>query len=761
MKTKGQKKTCNRGHVFYKSSDCPVCPQCWSGYYREKNKGDFPDKLPAPALRALLNARIHNLSQLAKYTEDEILQLHGMGPSSIPLLTKALHAKKLQFVDKIQGIEVSDPYRWLEDVENTEVQEWIDFQNKETDGVLRKGLFKDFSSELAKNFEVVNFSNPIPAKGKYFYTERQPNEDQSVLYVRKGLDGEPGKLFDPNGKRDGNTVTIDYWHVSMNGKYVAYGISEDGDEMATLYVKDTDTNTELSDKIIHCRYSAVKWLPDESGFFYTRNARPGTVPKDEEHLHVKVYFHKLGNSPDDDELVFGADRPKDDMISITLSPDGKYLGIQVSTTWTENEIYVFDTKAKAIKPIVTNISAKFSCIFLNDKILMNTNYKANNYRVLQSSYKEMDRPVDEWKEFISEREFVLKMLRVTKSRVLVEYLVNVCSEVHVFDHNGKKMEKIPLPKYSSLAGISARISEEEFFYGVNSFIFPRITYRYNPATQAYDEYRKTENPIDPEQYVVKQEWYTSKDGTKVPMFIFHQKGIQLNSNNPTILYGYGGFGINKTPFFIRNWIPWTERGGIFSIANIRGGGEFGEKWHKDGIKENKQNSFDDFIAAGEYLLRQKYTDNNHLGILGGSNGGLLVSAGGVQRPDLFKAVCSRVPLTDMVRFPLFGIAMRWVHEYGNPNVKEDLEKILKWSPYHNVKEGVEYPNFFFMTANKDTRVDPLHARKMAARLQEVNKTNKALVFTEMEAGHGPGKPIVKIVESQALVLSFFAQNLGL
>jgi prolyl oligopeptidase len=330
-----------------------------------------------------------------------------------------------------------------------------------------------------------------------------------------------------------------------------------------------------------------------------------------------------------------------------------------------------------------------------------------------------------------------------------------------FDHEGKETGKIPLLPYSSLDGIASRKDEEEFFYGVDSFVFPKIVYRYDPGTMQYSEYRKIDNPINPDDYEVKQEWYVSKDGTKVPMFIFHKKGLQMNGSNPTILYGYGGFANNETPSFMMNWVPWIRRGGIFAIANIRGGGEFGEQWHKDGIKENKQNSFDDFIAAGEYLISQKYTDKEHLGILGGSNGGLLVSAVGVERPDLFKAVCSRVPLTDMVRFPKFGIAVRWIHEYGNPEVAEDLKNIMKWSPYHNVREGVEYPSFLFTTANKDTRVDPLHARKMSARLQGVNKKNEVLLYTEMDAGHGAGKPIAKIVESQALVIYFFADKLGL
>ena len=685
----------------------------------------------------------------------------SMGLRMLKSKTYMLLVKKDNIVEEINGIKIPDPYRWLEEMENLEVQGWVSVHNKVVNDTLKNESFKDFSDELVRNFKVVNFSNPVPVQGRYFYIERQPDEDQAVLYMKKGLDGAPVKLFDPNGKRDGNTVTIDYWDESRTGKYVAYGISEGGDEMATLYVKDTDTNKDLADKIIHCRYSSVRWLPDDSGFFYTRNARPGTVPKNEEHLHVKVYFHKLGDNPDNDILVFGADRPKDDMIGISLSPDGRYLGIQVSRTWTENEIYIYDTQTRETKSVVANISAKFSIRFLSDKVLLDTNYKANNYRVLQSSYEQMCRPVDEWEEFIPEREFLLETLRVTKSKILVGYLVNASSEVCVFDYSGKEVEKIPLPKYSSLAGISARRDEEEFFYEVDSFVFPKVLYRYDPESKAYGEYRKTDNPIDPEQYVVKQEWYKSKDGTKVPMFIFHKKGLELNSNNPTILYGYGGFASNQTPSFMRNWVPWIERGGVFAIANIRGGGEFGENWHKDGIGKHKQNSFDDFIAAGEYLIAQKYTDSDHLGILGGSNGGLLVSAVGVQRPELFKAVCSRVPLTDMVRFPKFGIAVRWVHEYGNPEIKEDLQDILKWSPYHNVKEGIEYPNFFFTTANKDTRVDPLHARKMAARLEDVAKQNQVLIFTEMEAGHGPGKPIIKIVEGQALIISFFAEMLNL
>ena len=671
--------------------------------------------------------------------------------------------KKTNVIDEINGISIADPYRWLEDSNNKDVIDWVEIQNKYTESFLKNENQKVFLEELVKNFKFVSSSNPFPVNGRYFYTERQPDEDQVVLYFKDGLHGKPVKLVDPNRKKKDNIIAIDYWYPGWAGKYVVYGLSEGGNEMATLYIMDVDKKENLPENIIHCRHSSVRWLPDDSGFFYTRNPRPGTVPKNEEHLHQKVYFHKLGDNPDNDELIFGKDRPKEDMIGLSISTDGKYLAIHVSHNWTENEIYLYDKEQKIITPLIVGISAQFSIQFLSDKVILKTNYKANNYRILYSPLEELYKPIDDWKEFFQEREHLLKSVTVTKEKILLEYLVNVCSEVIILDHSGNEVGKIPLPQYSSLAEISARRTEKEFFYGLSSLTFPKITYRFNPDTNNYEEYQKTDNPINPSNYVIKQEWYTSKDGTNVPIFICHKKEVITNCKNPTILYGYGGFGINQIPvfFYMRNLVSWIERGGVFALANIRGGGEFGEKWHKDGIKENKQNSFDDFISAAEYLIVQNYTSADHLGIMGGSNGGLLVSAVAVQRPDLFNAVCPRVPIIDMVRFSKFGVAVNWIHEYGNPDVKSDLENILKWSPYHNVKNEVEYPGFFFTTANKDMRVNPMHAWKMTALLQSVNKKNKVFIFTETEAGHGQGKPVSKIVEVESLVLTFFSQELGL
>ena len=650
--------------------------------------------------------------------------------------------KKVEIVENISGVEITDHYRWLEDSDLEETKNWIKYQNEIVDKELKDKGFNIFLEELVKDFKFTNFTNPYPVNNRYFYKERQPDEDQMVLYYKDGLDGKPIKIVDPNGMEENNTISLDSWSNSESGRYVAYALSKSGEEMGTLYIKDLNTGENLNDIIERSRSFQVRWLPDDSGFFYERNPEVGTVSKNEEHIHPKVYFHKLGENSKKDKLIFGKNRPKDDMISINSSVDGRYLSIAVGQKWTENDVYIYDRDLEKLSLLIKDIKAKFSIVFLKDKLLTLTNYKADNYRILCSDLNNFPKSIDDWQEFISEKSYVLESIRCTEDKILVEYLVNACSKVEIFDYFGKKIGDIPLPEYSSTAGLTTRRKEKEFFYGVTSFTFPKIVYRYDPVADSYGEFKRIDSPINKDDYVVRQEWFISRDKTKIPLFIFHKKGLVQNGANPAILYGYGGFGHNQSPGFMRSWIPWIERGGVFVIANIRGGGEFGKKWHTGGIKE-------------------KYTTSNKLGILGGSNGGLLVSAVSLQRPDLFHAVVSRVPLTDMVRFSKFGMALRWVHEYGDPAKEDELKNILKWSPYHNVKGGVEYPATLFTTAEKDTRVDPLHSRKMAAILQSVNKKNRILLFTEIQAGHGSGKPISKIVEDQAIIISFFSQELGL
>lgn len=672
------------------------------------------------------------------------------------------YTKRDELTENIMGTPVSDPYRWLEDEENPEVKEWIAVQNMYTERNLQGVSFKIFQEELSLAFSETVFSVPVPGQGRHFYQERNSGDQQFSLYLKKEMDGEPICVVNPNELNSDGTTTISHWAKSRLAVYVAYELSVKGTEMGTVYIKNIDTGEILPDQLERCSHTSIAWLPDDSGFFYERHPYLGEVPANEEHLHPKVYFHALGTKQERDALVFGEGRPKDDMISLKISPNGNHLAVQVAQKWTQNDIYVYDIVKKTISPLIVGKVAKFSLYFSERKAFLLTNYKADRYRVLSAPIETWaDTPIDGWTEFIPEGLHTLDSIAVSKSKLLAHYLANVCSEVRVYDHVGKMEKPLPLPSFSAIHSIQARYYDEEFFYGVKSFTIPFAVYRYNPDTKNYEEYRTSPNPIRPEDYEVSQEWCMSKDGTRIPLFVFYKKGIEKNSKNPLVLYGYGAHGSSLRPSFWKSFVPWVTHGGVFAVANIRGGGEFGKSWQEAGSGVNKQNCLDDFIATAEHLVSQKYTDAQRLGIYGGSMGGTLVSAVSVQRPDLFKAVCVEVGITDIVRFPLFGMAVRWVGELGDPQDEKGLRAILKWSPYHNVKEGTEYPAHLFITGENDTRVNPLHSRKMTAMLQSVNKENDIFIFTEKEAGHGAGKPIKKIVEGAAYILSFFAKELGL
>lgn len=667
--------------------------------------------------------------------------------------------RKEDLVETIHGQEVADPFRWLEDPTSPEVKEWTKEQNDFLWQNLDRGMFERVSDELVKTFHTTNYGVPVKRGEKYFFTKRLPGQDQTVLYYKNDLKGDEIVLVDPNQK--GGTVSLDFWNPSRNGKYVAYGLSKGGDEMATIYIIDVENSNHLSYEISHCRGSDIRWLGDTS-FYYTRNPRPGTVPLHEAHLHTKVYFHVLGRDPLEDNLIFGADRPKDDMIGLSLSVDDRFLAVSVTNNWTYNDIFVYDRETDVMTPLVRGISSRFTLYFSKDRAFIYTNYKANNFRLLVSDFSGFLKPIDEWAEAVAEQEFVLENIWLTRSKMILSYLVDASSKVEMRDHSGQTLGDLALPAYSRLQGVSTNRAQEEFFYSVSSYTFPSVIYRYDPASETYNTFIVTENPITPEEYYVTQEWFVSRDGTKVPMFIIRRNDLEM-SPQPAILYGYGGFNASMTPEFMRAFmVTWVSRGGIFVVANIRGGGEFGEAWHKAAMLEKKQNSFDDFIGAAEYLISQKYTSQEKLGIMGGSNGGLLTATCSVQHPELFGAVVSLVPLIDMIRFHTSSaVAMRWASEYGNPDKAEDFENIFKYSPYHNVKEGVEYPPSLYLTSENDTRVNPYHARKMAAMLQSVNKENPVLLYSEADAGHGSGRPVKKIIENSAIRITFLAQQLGL
>ena len=663
--------------------------------------------------------------------------------------------KKNNFLENINGFEVYDNYRWLEDYSNQEVKDWIDKQNIQTEEKLINDNYNVFYKELEKGLDYDAYTNFSKKEDKYFFRKRLSGEDQWSVYMRDNLNGEDLEIITTKNNRE----SIDYFSPSKTGKYVIYGISKSGDEIADLFVKDLDKN-EIIQEIKNCRYSSIAWMDNESGFFYTRNPKKGTVPDDELSMHAKIYFHNIGEDSNKDKLIFGEGRPKDDMLKIKISPDNKYLSIRVANDFSKNDIHIYDINNESTKHLIKGYNSSFSLVFLKDKILLQTNHNANNNKILQNSYKKMFDGLDSWKEFVSEKDNILNSFNVTKNKIILNYTENIISKSEIIDHEGNFLKELPLPDNSTIGKISSSLKEEEFFYNYQSFIIPKMMIRFNPEENKFEEFIKTKNTINSENYIVKQKWTTSKDGVKIPMFIFHSKDIELDGKNPTIITGYGGFGLSREPAFISSYIPFIKRGGVFVVSNIRGGGEFGKSWHDAATKENKQNSYDDFIACSEYLIENKYTNSKKLGCMGGSNGGLLVSVVGVQRHDLFIAICSHVPLTDMVRFHNFGMASRWIHEYGNPEDKEELKNILKWSPYHNVEKDIKYPTFLFTTGEKDNRVDPLHARKMCAIIQDT-KDNKSLIFTEKESGHGAGKPIKKVLEMQARVLSFFKTNLDL
>lgn len=663
--------------------------------------------------------------------------------------------KRLEYTEEKFGHTITDPYRWLENGENTDVQKWTKIQNNLAKRTLSKfSIPSKYRKELEKVFNVTTFGLPRKCSESYFWNEKKGNENQAVLYYKKGITGKPIELVNPNKLDKSGLTSLDYWNVSKTGRYIAYGLSKSGDENSTLFIYDVNSKRILREIIPNCRYANPRWLPDESGFFYTKHPDPGTVPKGEEAYHQRVLFHKVGTKPKNDNVIFGQGRKMEDTYMVVISQDGDYLFIDAYSDWTKSEVYMLELKTGKVTTLVEGLKYRFHPSTIRDKVFLFTNYKANNFRVLIANLDHLPKKIDDWEEFITEERDVLQFIGTSADRFFAGYLKNACSVVKIYNLKGKYLNNLDIPPISTLGSISANRDDKEYFYGVSNFFCGNQTFRYNPRTNTFSEYRKSDLALYESDYKASQVWYKSKDGTKVPMFLFHKRSVKLNSKNPTILYGYGGFSHTSTPGFLSIWVPFLKRGGVFAIANIRGGAEFGEKWHKEGMLNRKMNTFDDFNSAAKKLIQLKLTNKNKLASFGGSNGGLLVAACMIMRPDLYKAVICRVPLLDMIRFPYFLMAKRWVYEYGDPDKKEDFESIIKWSPYHNVKKGKKYPSILFAIANKDTRVDPFHSRKMTALMQHKKKDNIVLLRTEMESGHGPGKSKQKMIEEQADILAF-------
>lgn len=661
----------------------------------------------------------------------------------------------------LHGRAIVDPYRWLEDDGSPTTRAWVDAQNAYTRNVLDRLPERE---RVRRRLEVVltigTLEAPVRRGGRAFFTRRAGHENQPRLYVRDAA-GER-VLLDPNTASAAGTVALDWWYPSPDGRLIAFGYSDHGDEESTLYVLDVDRVTLLAERIPRTRFCSLAWLPDASGFYYTRHPRPGEVPPGEERYHRKIFLHHLGADPAGDPLIFGEGMPAEAMPAVRLSPDGRWLVVTVRQGWVRAEVYARDLAAPdaGFTTIVEGEDALFDGEVYQDTLYLHTNLGAPRYRVLAVNLAAPDRAA--WREIIAQpNEAIIEQIVVVGGRLMVQSLERATSRLAVYALDGRRLRSIDLPGLGTVTGLNGEPDAGEAFFGFESFTVPPTVFRHDLASGVTERWGAVDAPIGTGAVQTEQVWYRSKDGTPVSMFIVSRSGTARDGQRPTLLTGYGGFNISRTPTFNRAFYFWLEQGGVFALPNLRGGGEYGESWHRAGMRERKQHVFDDFSAAAEYLIAEGYTSPWRLAILGGSNGGLLVGAALTQRPDLFQAVVCRVPLLDMLRYHRFLIARLWIPEYGSADDPEQFAYLHAYSPYHHVDDGAAYSAVLLTTANSDSRVAPLHARKMAARLQAANGSGRpVLLRVETEAGHGAGKPVAKQIAEETDIWTFICHQLG-
>ncbi|NBW35291.1 MAG: S9 family peptidase [Cytophagia bacterium] len=661
---------------------------------------------------------------------------------------------KVDTVDNYFGTDVQDPYRWLEDDTSKQTAQWVAAQNDVTFAYLKNISYRDKIKErLSKIFNYERLSAPFK-EGDYFYFYKNDGlQNQSVLYRKKGEDGEAEIFLDPNKFREDGTISLAGLNFSKDGSLAAYRISKGGADWTDAIVMKTADKSIVEDTLKNIKFSGIAWKGNE-GFYYSTYDKPKGSQLSEKTQFHKLYYHKLGTPQSSDVLIFGGEKTPRRYIGAYLTEDERFLVINASTSTTGNELYVQDLKDPKGKIItVVDNFDKDHYVVDNDgtRLIIQTNLNAPNNRLVEVDFANL----------IPETESVLST-STGGGKIFAEYLVDVKTVVKQYDMRGKLEREIELPGIGTAGGFGGKADEKFDYYTFTSFTFPPTIYKYDIATGKSTVYERPKVDFNPEDYETKQVFYNSKDGTKVPMFITHKKGIELNGKNPTMLYAYGGFGVSLQPSFSTARIVWLENGGIYAQPNLRGGGEYGEKWHLAGTKMNKQNVFDDFIAAAEYLIKEKYTSSEFLAISGGSNGGLLVGATMTQRPDLMKVAFPAVGVMDMLRYHKFTAGAGWAYDYGTADdSKEMFEYLRAYSPVHALKPGVKYPATMVTTADHDDRVVPAHSFKFAATLQE-HHTGDApvLIRIETNAGHGAGTPVSKTIEQVADQYSFAWYNMG-
>jgi prolyl oligopeptidase len=666
-------------------------------------------------------------------------------------------------VENIHGVKVHDPYRWLENGDSAEVKAWTSAQNRHLRALLDKVPGRGWlEGRLWQWHETGSLGAPHRKGRRLFYTRRTGKQNQPVLYVRDGNAGRDRALLDVNALAADGTAALDWWYPSENGALLAYGISTAGDENSTLRVRDVRSGRDLVDTIPHTRACSLAWLPSGHGFYYTRYPSPGSVPAGEEHYHRQVFLHRLGTDPATDARVFGEGLGDSAWTNVLLSPNGRWLGLEVSEGWSKSQLYLVDREKEGAPVVmVQGIDAIFNLVdMLDDRFYVVSNQGAPRYQLWEVDPRQPERA--HWKLLVAESEDTLESAAAAKDAVVTLYLKDAASRVRVFSREGKLVRDVVLPSLGSVGGLYVRHDLSDVYLPFTSFLTPTKVLRHRVETGKTRVWQALTAPVDTRQFVVEQVRYPSNDGTQVPMFLVHKKALARDGNNPSLLYGYGGFNVSITPGFAASVGPFIERGGVYAVANLRGGGEYGEAWHREGMLGQKQNVFDDFAAAAEYLIREKITSPGRLAISGRSNGGLLVAVAITQRPELYKAAICGVPLTDMIRYPLLQIARLWIPEYGTAARADDFTWLYAYSPYHHVKDGTRYPATLIFSAESDTRVDPMHARKFAARLQHATSgTAPILLRMEGKAGHGAGKPMAKLIGQLTDEIAFLFAELGM
>lgn len=670
--------------------------------------------------------------------------------------------EKVDQVDDYFGTKISDPYRWLEDDNAPAVKEWVKVQNELTFSYLEKIPFRNkINQRLREIYNYPRYSSPFRAGEYYFFYKNDGLQNQSVCYIQKGLEGQPEIFLDPNLLSADGTIRASILSISNDNRYAAISRGEAGSDWMEIRIMDIASKQELPDRIRWVKFSDAAWFGD--GFFYCRYDQP--APGEElkaKNEYMKVYYHKLGQPQEKDTLIYEDSEHPLRMFGVGVTEDEKAMFLVVTEGTHGNELYWKDLTRKKAKfePVITGFEFNTSPLdVIEGKIFALTNVDAPNYRVVLIDPRKPQK--ENWQTIISEKSEVLASANLTAGFIFTSYLKDANSKIFQHKLDGSLVREILLPTLGTAGGFVGRRDEKILFYTFTSFTYPPSIYKFDPFSGQSEVFRTSEVKFNPADYETRQVFYTSKDGTRVPMFIVFKKGLKLNAKNPTYLYGYGGFNISLTPAFNPGYIVLLENGGIFAQANIRGGGEYGEDWHKAGMLEKKQNVFDDFIAAAEYLIREKYTSPKYMAIAGASNGGLLVGACMTQRPDLYRVVFPAVGVLDMLRYHKFTIGYAWAVEYGSSNDEKAFKYLYAYSPLHNLKDGISYPATLITTADHDDRVVPAHSFKFAATLQEKHSgSNPVLIRIETRSGHGASN-ITKAIDELTDRWAFMFYNMNI